>query len=788
MNFEKICFSILEAQSEAKVSDLISSVSNLNIPGNWRPIDNRETNYNVVTNQASKGSKALTELCTNMVDAILMKATLEKGIDIFGPDAPSSMIEAIRDNVKIHGMLSGIIAEVDDIRYLREFAEKNLIIGVTGGTRKSESICLTFVDNGEGQHPENFCDTFLSLSKGHKSKIPFVQGKYNMGSSGVLSFCGEKWYKLIISRRYDKSGNWGWTLIRRRPGTGAPVAEYFAPNGVIPHFSQEHLYPLLNNKNEVDEIIKLESGTIIKLFDYQLEVDPSFRKIRESLNANLVSTILPFRLMDYRYPSNSTRGGRRAKGIDERTVCGMEQGLLKQTSEENQVAKELHIGDVSHPKLGKISLRAIILPKLPGWLTPASNTSRVFHSVNGQVQFTQNRGYLSRNCKLPGLKDRIVVLVDASNLTEAGHNDVWKGDRETIRETNIGQLYKNEITDLIASNHELKELQYKIALEEIEQISKTNRTKLFQDLVDSDPSIAQLLSQGLEIKLPGRESTSNDIVEYKGKYSPTVFSIISRSIREHAAEIAIDSSRRVEFETDAENDYFTRPDNQGEISILGLENYFSSKYTLSNGKLTITFKALLDRDMIGKEINLKIDLIDATMPLPLTSNLLLKIVESRNTPPPGPPSPPKNIVTFEPPPSRWLTKDGRSIGSETTKKWSESLTELDGGYTEDLIEDQKIYYINYDNAHFRYLLTQERDENTKRAITEQYRVGMLILMLGFEDAWNRVKDVSIKERLEENIDIVRRLSAQGSASVVMSIARTLPNIINPSVTLYPEDD
>ena len=148
---------------------------------NWHPIDGRETNFNVVTNQASTGSKALTELCTNMVDAVLMKYASMRGVDVAGSDAPQTVIDGVRDLVHLRGAKSGILAEVDDENYLRDFAEKNLVIGVTGGTRREESLCFTFVDNGEGQHAKNFEDTFLSLSKGNKSDIPFVQGKYNMG-------------------------------------------------------------------------------------------------------------------------------------------------------------------------------------------------------------------------------------------------------------------------------------------------------------------------------------------------------------------------------------------------------------------------------------------------------------------------------------------------------------------------------------------------------------------------------------------------------------------------------
>ena len=304
-----------------------------------------------------------------------------------------------------------------------------MVIGVTGGRRRADALCFTFVDNGEGQNPADFEDTFLSLSKGNKSEIPFVQGKYNMGSSGVLSYCGRRWYKLIISRRYHGNGEWGWTLIRRRPGGGMPVAEYFQPVSGIPSFSASVLHPMGLQSGKRDDKVHLSTGTVVKLYNYQMESAASFRNIRESLNENLVSTVLPIRLMDYRVTPQRT--GRRAQGVDERPVNGMEFLLLRRDGIEDtddaeeqmyEPGQEQHIGDIDHPELGHISVRVVIPKKqpngdhLPSWLKPPGNIHRVFHAVNGQVQYKQNRAYLSSTCKLPGLKDRIIVIVDASDL------------------------------------------------------------------------------------------------------------------------------------------------------------------------------------------------------------------------------------------------------------------------------------------------------------------------------------------------------------------------------------
>ena len=807
MNSKEACLQILHAESEAKVSEIIASVPELANRDNWHPIDGRVTNFNVVTNQASTGSKALTELCTNMVDAVLMKHAHEKGVSLAGPDAPKSVIEGVRDLVQLRGARSGILAEVDSPRYLQEFAQKNLVVGVTGGRRRNESLCFTFVDNGEGQHPDDFENTFLSLSKGNKSDIPFVQGKYNMGSSGVLSYCGRRWYKLIVSRRYDKSGAWGWTLVRRRPSDGMPVAEYFKLNGTAPSFSASVMHPLNLSSGSRDNKVHIATGTIIKLYDYQMESATSFRNIRESLNENLVSTILPFRLMDYRVTPQRT--GRRAQGVDERPVNGMEFLLLRRDGDEEidndyetqafDPGTKQDLGNVRHPDLGLISVQAIVLGReLPGWLKAPRNNSRVFHAVNGQVQYKQNRAYLSQSCRYPGLKDRIVVVVDASNLSESAHNDVWKGDRENIRATDIGQIYTNEVTKVIRDSEYLKELQKRIAREETENLAKQGQETLFQNLVDSDPSIAQLLPGGSIVRLPrniGRNG-ERDPEEYRGNYSPTFLELIGRTVRQDGADIAINGRRRVFFKTDVMNDYFTRPDNQGRVITIGLGEKFSYTSSLYNGRLAMNFEALPNKVAAGEEIPITVGLLHDSIPEPVTDNLTLQVVAVREPRPSGSRTPPKSDDNGEEetteakglPPTRWLTKDGRPIGEDESRPWPDDFTDQDGGKVDDLGEGNTVYSINYDNAHFRRFLDGERDDLNKKVIVEQYRVGMLVLMMGLEDAYSRMEQSDIKMQLEECIDELRRLAAQGAATVVMSIAKTLPTIINPASVRDPDDD
>ncbi len=811
MDSADLCFAFLRAESEAAVTQIIESELPLFAGTAWREIDQRDTNSNTINNQASTGSKALTELCTNMVDAVLMKRAYEHGIsDLTGPDAPQSVTDAVRILIGFTGDRTGVLAEIDDDEALRQFAAENLVIGVTGGSRKGEAICFTFADNGEGQHPKDFERTFLSLSTRNKSDIPFVQGKWNMGGSGVLGYCGLHWYKLIVSRRYDRSGPWGWTLVRQRPGADLPVAEYLTIEGSIPSFEYDRVFPATLRSGEVDEQLSRSSGTIIKLYDYTLEsrASTSFDGIREALNAGLVSTVLPFRLYNYRATPSQTRTGRRAMGVDERPLNGMESQLRRdarggtdggtQRTQGHRAHERHHVDTVKHPELGEITITAIVLPReRPSWLR--SNIGRIFHSVNGQVQHTQTRGYLSQRCRFPGLMDRIVLIVDATKMTTAAHNLVWKSDREHVRETSIGQIYLETVRQTIADSEFLKALQQEFAAEQIDAEESATQQSLFESLIENDQNLAQLLPKGTLVRRRGRRMRGGEQTEWKGKRSPTFLRLPSRQLQAMGIDLAAETKRRVQLETDVENGWLARDENPGRITIRG-EGIEHVEYSSSirDGRVTLGLTLTPSRLHPGTHIEAVVSMNDEEMPVPVECEITLNVVESRPAKPPGTRTPKKTDTdsqgdaeqdTLGIPPTKWLTEDGRDImdGVETIR-WPTGYGEQDGGVVEDFGEDGKVYQINYDNAHFQSFLQRARTESERRIITTQYQLGMLVSMMGIEDAFARLEDDEEKERLVDVLDEIRRLSARASATVVMSIAQTIATMVNPEAVSTDGDE
>ena len=277
--------------------------------------------------------------------------------------------------------------------------------------------------------------------------------------------------------------------------------------------------------------------------------------------------------------------------------------------------------------------------------------------------------------------------------------------------------------------------------------------------------------------------------------------LVGGRLRNSGVDLEVNERRRIRFKTNPTNDWLTRPDNRGSVRFLKRDRMdvgFGFNAELTDGILTVTIRATEDQVSIGETIETEIKLADDSMPLAVSDPVTFHVVASRRKPRGGGGGRSPRGDDDEDdrderglPTNRWITQDGRMVGSEETTPWRElgdDFTDQDGGYVRDLSEDEKLYYINYDNAHFQHFLLGERTDIEKRVLTEQYRLSMLILMMGFEDACSRLSNPQDQIGLAEWVDQARRLAAQGAATVVMSIAKTLPKLVTADTVGDADDD
>jgi hypothetical protein len=303
--FEKL----LHAELEDEVDEiLVRAGLGLQCESAWRALGDMENNFSTVGNQQTEATAALVEKIINGIDAELMLECFRAGIDPEGSEAPKTMTGAVE---RFFGVKDGLLANLDAKRQT-ELAKKLHVVAV--GTKNAPSYLI--IDGGEGQTPDAFPDTFLSLNKSNKIRIPFVQGKFNSGGTGVLQFCGEKNMQLIVSRRQpgapvsdsDTSREqWGFTIVRRmKPTAGRKnsMYVYLAPGGLVPRFNADAVKVLPEDRSTLAPrpyALGLPYGTCVKLYNFRWKAKSiATTEARYELERFLHSPCLPFRLTETR--------------------------------------------------------------------------------------------------------------------------------------------------------------------------------------------------------------------------------------------------------------------------------------------------------------------------------------------------------------------------------------------------------------------------------------------------------------------------------------------------------
>src|SRR5690606_1643970 len=121
------------------------------------------------------------------------------------------------------------------------------------------------------------------------------------------AFCGKGRFQLIASKRYDNTGNFGFTLIRQRKisdlGTNrrSSHVEHIKIDSQIPNFPITDLDLKLYGRN-------FKTGSILKMYSYQFPTGYSgfAQDLNQSLNEFLFEPVLPVLTVDKkeRYPNN----------------------------------------------------------------------------------------------------------------------------------------------------------------------------------------------------------------------------------------------------------------------------------------------------------------------------------------------------------------------------------------------------------------------------------------------------------------------------------------------------
>lgn len=563
--FEKLFF----AATEKEVDRIINDNPEIFNQNNWYPYGDNESFFGVIENQQASPVPALVEKITNSIDAILTRKCYEAGIEPTSPEAPKSMEEAMEKFFPDHKKW--------DLSSFRKTQSESIQI-IADGPRMDTSLVI--YDDGEGQHPEDFEKTFLSLLRGNKNEIHFVQGKYNMGGSGAIVFCGKKRYHLIASKRYDGKGKFGFTLIRQHPFTKEEEGkkkntwyEYFKINGQIPSFEIDQLDLGLYNR-------KFTTGTILKLYSYDLPPGSRSvisRDLNQSINEFLFEPALPIYTIDKkeRYPDDKNL---------ERDLYGLKRRLEE---EKSKYVDDYFLESYKDKEIGELKITCYVFkPRIEGKTAKESrdsiqreffkNNMSVLFSLNGQVHGHFTSEFISRTLKMQLIKDYLLIHVDCTNLHYAFRKELFMASRDRLkqgeetsrlREIVAKVLLKSKLVDIYKKRKDTISFSGEDKNELIKSFTKnlplkSELLKLLNQTFKLEEKWEKPDKQKKEIKRKEREE------EFKPERFPTYFKYGKDGIDEKPmVKIPLGGEKVIKFKTDVENEYFVRVEEPGELKV-----------------------------------------------------------------------------------------------------------------------------------------------------------------------------------------------------------------------------
>ena len=798
----KLCLALIHVDAEEKVIQLLKEHELWDDCNLWRFYGDNESNYSTIGNQGRRAEAALVEKLVNSVDARLMGECLSRGIDPESAQAPNAIREAV---AKFFYPASNSLSStagllVDWPKSKRLKVAHGNTLAITGYPPSEGKPTVTISDSGEGQTPDKFPHTILSLHKQNKLKIPFVQGKFNQGGTGALNFCGKNRLQLVVSRRNPKllngsvcknDSHWGFTVVRReqRPGFRTSVFTYLAPatGQAVLSFPGGSLPLFPEGKNPYAR--QAEWGTLIKLYEYQLRSRGHILRkdgLLYRLDLLLPQVALPIRLHECR------SGYRGHEGSFATNLTGFRTRL------EDDRINNLEFAPSSSPiKISGEPMEATIYVFKRGKADTYRKNEGIVFTVNGQTHGHLTTDFFRRKkVGLSYLRDSVLVVLNCSRISQANRDDLFMTNREQIRDNEFSREIKKVLEDLLHRNQALKDLRERRRRKEIEGKVSDDRPleDILRDLLKNSPALSSLFLEGNRLTNPfkprqGRKKK----VDFKGKRFPTIFKFRKRKVgAKLERDCHINMRARIAFETDADNEYFSRDVDPGTFNLYQISDESRASVqdyvlNLQSGVATLSVR-LPANSQEGDNLRFQAEVSDLSR-LKAFRNIFQLNVKAPAKPPPRSKKRRKmlptgiNLPTIkEIPEEDWEKQNPQPFTKTTGLRIKHAGFEGEGGDNNSEGEHIYDFYINRDNIHLKNFLKAGKTigEGESKLVRAQFRYGLVLLGLALikcnaEEAKNssEASQSDSDDDEETNIeDRVERFSS-AAAAVLLPLIRSL---------------
>ena len=701
---KKLCMNLMSSNASEDVVKILKDLNYWDNENCWREYGDNSSAWAIVNNQGDE-LFALTEKITNSIDAVLMKECFLSGITPQDPTAPKSIYDAVHRffeknskyerNAKLSSLSSeeikGKHAYWDD-KYSRN-VDKNIALFFSGDKDKNPNVGIS--DLGEGQTPEKFPSTILSLHMSNKEGISFTQGKWNQGGCGSIAHCegenGESLIFIITKRNPDilikfpnlntaKSDHWSFTILRREKTNlvnGKSRLTYLAPN---PSYSDDSKnYPLtftsetmpIFPKGESNKAIPFKKevryGTCVLHYDYKVRTKQLYTTAPGGINylmqLQMPSLPLPFRLYDTRNSENQQR----EQSVQISGFSNYHDYLLTDLKKDRKdnLEKVNPSRCFITVKGFKITFDIFCFKEGKGKLfigngkNPSNGIAWV---VNGQTHaFQTNQTFDTEKLPFNEIKNDLFVVLDCSNISGSDREDVFKSDRSRVNESSdIVKEIRERLVEELGKNESIYEIIEKRVTEKIKNIDidEKDLTDL-QSLLEDEDNLLKNFPEGEKIKKKIEVESGSGNLNLPKKEFPTFFEFKSlKGKKDQLLTVSLPENKKLNLSliTDVKDNYFSRNSKKGYWEFFELIEGSRKKIksfsgpNLKDGLCTFTNIKTSTEFIPGNLINIGIEIYDKKENkdgYKLNANVIInskqiKPKKPKKHPKPKPPYIPKN--------------------------------------------------------------------------------------------------------------------------------------------------
>jgi hypothetical protein len=196
---------------------------------------------------------------------------------------------------------------------------------------------------------------------------------------------------------------------------------------------------------------------------------------------------------------------------------------------------------------------------------------------NGQTQGTLPKDFFRRDAmKLKTLAEDLLVFVECDEMGDEVREDLFMPSRDRLTENDFKVEMIDVLEQALRNDDTLRLLRNQRQKEMMTDKMKDDKplADVLQNLIKSSPNLTALLRLGQRITAPFNTNPTGSQEEkpFKGEVYPTFFKLKGTTYGEiHKRDCPVNYRMRLQFETDARDDYFARRIEGGKFSMVWVD-------------------------------------------------------------------------------------------------------------------------------------------------------------------------------------------------------------------------